>query len=34
MRPALRQIQYIVAVADTGRLTDAAELLSVSQPSL
>ncbi len=34
MRPTLRQMQYIVAVADTGRFRDAAELLSVSQPSL
>lgn len=34
MRPTLRQLQYIVAVADTGRFRDAAEILSVSQPSL
>ncbi|MBR9808473.1 MAG: LysR family transcriptional regulator [Alphaproteobacteria bacterium] len=34
MRPTLRQLQYIVAVADMGRFRDAAELLGVSQPSL
>lgn len=34
MRPTLRQLQYIVAVADTGRFRDAAQFLSVSQPSL
>ena len=34
MRPTLRQLQYIVAVADTGRFHDAARLLGVSQPSL
>jgi len=34
MRPTLRQLQYIVAVADMGKFRDAAELLSVSQPSL
>ncbi|KCZ53358.1 hypothetical protein HY29_03815 [Hyphomonas beringensis] len=34
MRPTLRQLQYIVAVADLGRFRDAAELLGVSQPSL
>ena len=34
MRPTLRQLQYIVAVADTGRFRDAALQLGVSQPSL
>lgn len=34
MRPTLRQLQYIVAVADMGKFRDAAELLNVSQPSL
>jgi LysR family hydrogen peroxide-inducible transcriptional activator len=34
MRPTLRQLEYIVAVADTGRVGAAADLLNVSQPSL
>jgi LysR family hydrogen peroxide-inducible transcriptional activator len=34
MRPTLRQLQYIVAVADTGKFHDAARLLAVSQPSM
>ncbi len=34
MRPTLRQLQYIVALADTGRFADAARRLNVSQPSL
>lgn len=34
MRPTLRQLQYLVATADTGRFSDAAKLLNVSQPSL
>lgn len=34
MRPTLRQLQYIVAVADCGRFRDAAIQLGVSQPSL
>lgn len=34
MRPTLRQLEYIVAVADTGRVGLAAAQLNVSQPSL
>lgn len=34
MRPTLRQMQYLVAIADTGKFGDAAKLMNVSQPSL
>jgi LysR family hydrogen peroxide-inducible transcriptional activator len=34
MRPTLRQLQYIVTVAETGRIVQAARELNVSQPSL
>jgi LysR family hydrogen peroxide-inducible transcriptional activator len=34
MRPTLRQLQYLVAIADTGRFVEAAKRLNVSQPSL
>ncbi|MFN7055935.1 hydrogen peroxide-inducible genes activator [Hyphomonas sp.] len=34
MRPTLRQMQYIVAIADTGKFGDAAKVVNVSQPSL
>ncbi|MGF1462704.1 MAG: LysR substrate-binding domain-containing protein [Maricaulaceae bacterium] len=34
MRPTLRQLQYLVAIAETGRFSDAARRLNVSQPSL
>jgi len=34
MRPTLRQLQYLVAVADTGKFHEAARMLNVSQPSL
>mgnify|MGYP005990146175 CR=1 FL=1 len=34
MRPTLRQLQYVVAVAETGRFNEAARLMNVSQPSL
>jgi LysR family hydrogen peroxide-inducible transcriptional activator len=34
MRPTLRQLQYLVAVADTGKFHEAARRLNVSQPSL
>ena len=34
MRPTLRQLQYLVAVADTGKFNEAARSVNVSQPSL
>lgn len=34
MRPTLRQMQYLIAIADTGKFGDAARLVNVSQPSL
>lgn len=34
MRPTLRQLQYLVAVADTGKFGTAAKQMNVSQPSL
>lgn len=34
MRPTLRQLQYVVAVSETGRFHEAARRLNVSQPSL
>lgn len=34
MRPTLRQLQYVVAVADAGKFGVAARNLSISQPSL
>lgn len=34
MRPTLRQMEYIVAVADHGRFGEASRVLNVSQPSL
>ena len=34
MRPTLRQMQYIIAIADTGKFGDAARSVNVSQPSL
>lgn len=34
MRPTLRQLEYIVTIADTGRIGLAADVLNVSQPSL
>jgi len=34
MKPTLRQLEYLVAIADTGRFSDAAERLNVAQPSL
>ncbi|MEM1086791.1 MAG: hydrogen peroxide-inducible genes activator [Pseudomonadota bacterium] len=34
MKPTLRQLQYLVAIAETGRFGDAAKKVHVSQPSL
>lgn len=34
MRPTLRQMQYLIAIADTGKFGDAARAVNVSQPSL
>lgn len=34
MRPTLRQLQYLVAIADKGKIGEAAKSLNVSQPSL
>ncbi|MEZ5947216.1 MAG: LysR substrate-binding domain-containing protein [Hyphomonas sp.] len=34
MRPTLRQLQYLVAIAETGKFHEAAKALNVSQPSL
>ncbi len=34
MMPTLRQLEYIVALADTGQFVEAARLCSVSQPAL
>lgn len=34
MRPSIRQLQYLVAIADTGRFTEAAKRMHISQPSL
>jgi LysR family transcriptional regulator, hydrogen peroxide-inducible genes activator len=34
VRPTLRQLEYVVAVAETGRIGTAAAQLNVSQPSL
>lgn len=34
MRPTLKQLQYLIAVAETGKFNDAARRMNVSQPSL
>jgi len=34
VRPTLRQMQYLVAIADTGKFGEAAKLTNVSQPSM
>lgn len=34
MKPTLRQLQYLVAIAETGRFGEAAKKVHVSQPSL
>ena len=33
MKPTLRQMEYLVAVADTGTISEAAVRTNVSQPS-
>ncbi|MFS2316747.1 LysR substrate-binding domain-containing protein [Maricaulis sp. D1M11] len=34
MKPTLRQLEYLVAIAETGRFSEAARRMNVSQPSL
>ena len=34
MRPTLRQLEYIIAIAEMGQISSAASKLNVSQPSL
>ncbi len=34
MRPTLKQLQYLVAIAETGKINEAARRMNVSQPSL
>lgn len=34
MRPTLKQLQYLVAIAETGKFNEAARRMNVSQPSL
>jgi len=34
MRPTLRQLQYLVAVAESGRFRDAAKQVHITQPGL
>lgn len=34
MKPTLRQLQFLVAIADTGRFGEAAERMHVTQPSM
>lgn len=34
MRPTLKQMQYLVAVAETGKFNEAARTMNISQPSL
>lgn len=34
MKPSLRQLQYLVAISETGTMSEAAKRTSVSQPSL
>ncbi len=34
MRPTLRQLQYLVALAEAGKFAEAARMVNVSQPSL
>lgn len=34
MRPTLKQLQYLVAISETGRFNEAAKRMHVSQPSL
>ena len=34
MRPTLKQLQYLIAIAETGKFNEAARSMNVSQPSL
>jgi len=34
LKPSLRQLQYLVAISETGTMSEAAKRTFVSQPSL